>query len=206
MAEPAIPATTKDPPKHPQDEHGHFVSKDPGQKMGGLLHTSEIDDESTLVDLRVANPLHRITKLLQDIKSHQSTTISMRFTIPLIALPIVLFVAFQLGRAQTSCSPIFATQVGTVRLLSIEVPQEKTSWFGEVFNYLPGTFKPQKTVIFTHENRAVLLTVDGQTLTLLPAPGIQLAGFNNQNVLVTGNYSACNKAITLDNPANISLL
>lgn len=204
MADPASPLDPKAPLKHPQDEHGHFIHKDPGQKMGGLLHTSETDDDSTLVDVRVANPLHRIAKLLQDIKSHQSTTVSMRFTIPLIALPIVLLVAFQLGRAQTSCSPLFSTQTGIVRLLSLEVPKENTSWFGRVFNYLPGNSKPQKTVTFTRENRAVLMTSDGQTLTLLPAAGVKLAPFANQGVIVTGDYSACNRVITVDNAANIS--
>src|SRR5258708_4459280 len=96
----------------PHDAHGQFAPKDQVKEtvsVSGALPAISADlskvpsENDDLVDVKVHNPLHRITKLLQDIKSHQSTTVSMRFTIPLIALPIVLLVAFQLGRAQTNC-------------------------------------------------------------------------------------------------------
>ncbi|MDP2692836.1 MAG: hypothetical protein Q8O88_04325 [bacterium] len=195
--EPVPEATSK----HPQDEYGHFIRKDP--QVSGLLHTATTNDDETLIDVKVNNPLHKITQLLQQIKSHQSTTVSMRFTIPLIALPIVLLAAFQLGRVQTTCSPVFTSQVGNLQILSLQVPKIDSSWYSPFVNLLPGNFIPQKTIGFTREDRAVLLTQDGNTLSLLPAKGLNLSALNNMQVIVSGEYSACNKAITIDNQSNI---
>lgn len=192
--------------KHPQGEHGHFTTKDP-VAVGGLLHTvTEDSNDDTLVDVHVNNPLHRITKLLQDIKAHQSTTVSLRFTIPLIALPIVLLAAFQLGRFQTSCSPVFASQLGTVRILSLEMPKTDQSWYAKLVSFIPGNFGIPKTIGFTREDRSILLTPDGQTLTLLPGLGVKLFSFDQKNVIVSGEYSACNKALTVDSAANVQVM
>jgi len=193
------------PSKHPHGEHGRFVSK--GATVSGLLSTATSDDDDeTLVNVKVNNPLHKITQLLQQIKEHQSTTVSMRFTIPLIALPIVLLAAFQLGRVQTTCSPVFSSQVGQLLIISLEIPKVDDTWYSPFLNVIPGNFIPQRTVGFTHENRAVLLSKDGTTLSLLPAPGINLSNFNHTQVITSGNFSACNKAITVDSPTNIQPL
>ncbi len=198
------PTPTPEPSKHPQDEHGHFIRKDP--QVSGLLRASATDDDETLINVKVNNPLHKIMELLQSIKNHQSTTVSLRFTIPLIALPIVLLAAFQLGRVQTTCSPVFTSQVGTLQIISLQVPRTDSAWYTPFTNLLPGNFAPQKTKGFTGEDRAILLSREGTTLSLLPAVGVSLTAFNHQSVIVSGEYSACNKALTIDNPANIQLL
>lgn len=191
-------------PKHPQGEHGHFIRKDP--QVSGLLRASATDDDGTLIDVKVNNPFRRFFEFLRQLKNHQSTTVSLRFTIPLIALPIVLLAAFQLGRVQTTCSPIFTSQIGALQILSLQVPKENTSWYTPFLNLMPGNFVPRKTKGFTSEDRAILLARDGSTLSLLPASGVSLNAFNHQSVIVSGEYSACNKALTIDNPANIQLL
>ena len=71
---------------------------------------------------------------------------------------------------------------------------------------MPGNFVPEKTIGFAFENRAVLLTQDGNTLSILPAKEVSLFGFNHSQVIVSGEYSACNKAITIDNQSNIQQL
>ena len=191
--------------KHPHDEHGHFIRKEP--QVSGLLRSAVVSDETApLVDVKVNNPFVSFFNLLKQIKNHQSTTVSLRFTIPLIALPIVLLAAFQLGRVQTTCSPVFSSQVGRIHILTIQVPKTESSWYSPFTNLLPGNFVPQKATGFTHENRAILLLSDGTTLSLIPIPGINLTDLNNMPVIVSGNYSACNKAITIDAPTNIQYL
>jgi hypothetical protein len=107
---------------------------------------------------------------------------------------------------QTTCSPIFTSQIGALQILSLQVPKANTSWYTPFLNLMPGNFIPQKTKGFTSEDRSILLGRDGSTLSLLPVPGVSLNAFNHQSVIVSGEYSACNKALTIDNPANIQLL
>lgn len=197
---PADPAAAK----HPHDTHGHFISKEP--QVTGLLRATTTDDDTTLVDVKVSNPLRKITQILEQIKAHQSTTVSLRFTIPLIALPIVLLAAFQLGRIQTTCSPVFSSQSGTLQVLSLQIPVKETSWYTPFLNLIPGNFVTQKTTGFTSENRAVLLTSNGDTITLLSSGAENFSPYNHAQVIVSGEYSACNKAITVDHPSNLQPL
>lgn len=166
------------------------------------LGIEESSDEETILDIKVHNPLKKITQLLQDLKKHQTTTVSLRFTIPLIALPIVLFVAFQIGRAQTLCAQTFTTQAGTIQVLQVKVPRTAPTALSLVLSFFPSV--PQPTADLVDQERAILLLPTSEVVHIIHPRTVDVVPFVGQSVLLTGNYSACTRSITLDHQQNLS--
>lgn len=161
-------------------------------------------DDETIIDIKVQNPLRKIIHILEEIKKHQSTTFSFRFTIPLIALPIFLLIAFQLGRAQTACSQSFTSKIGLIRNVTVDAPKDQPNWWSQLFSFLPGVPPFEKPSDLMPAKRSILVSRDGDVITILPASGISLLSYQNQAVILTGNYSACTHVVTLDSPQNIT--
>lgn len=177
----------------PRDEHGHFLPKN-------------VLDDSTLIDIKVSNPLKRIYDLLAEIKKHQSTTLSLKFTIPLIALPVFLFAAFQLGRGETACIPLTTTKVGVLKNITVDVPKNPPSGLMRLLAVFRKTQKVTPASELVTADRAVLINAWGETLTIVheASTGAILKGLENQKVMVTGTYSACTSSITLESGKNVS--
>lgn len=197
--------------KPERDVHGRFLKKTTvhgksstggtGNILSKLVQTEKGTDDETLVDIKITNPLHRITQILQEIKDHQATTFSFRFTIPIIALPIFLLVAFQLGRSETRCSESFTTKAGTVKIVEVMIPQRR-SWFEDLLSSVPFIQTPTDTLMKVR--RYLLLTPDNQTFTIEQKAGVMVAPFENQQVFLTGAYNPCSQVISLDSQQNIS--
>lgn len=164
--------------------------------------TSTTDDD-TLVDVKVHNPFARIVNLLKEIKAHQSTTVSLRFTIPLIALPIVLLAAFQLGRAQTVCASRFTSQVGTLKMLTVMAPTDPKDSFEILRSFFPDIPKLQRKTELRESQKVILMDAQGGILNVLHPLDINLSKFNNMAVIITGQHSPCTGIITLDAIQNI---
>jgi hypothetical protein len=160
--------------------------------------------DDTIVDVKVRNPFHRIMKLLQDIKSKQSTTVSMRFTIPLIALPIVLLAAFQLGRAQTVCASRFTSQVGVLRSINIMAPPATKDVYSNLLSFFPDIPKLQKTEELTATKSTILVNMQGEVLNVFHTAKLEISSFANEGVIISGMLSPCAGTITLDDPQNIT--
>lgn len=189
----------------PSDLFGRFVntkrkSKGAGNIISSLIKTRESKDDETLIDVKITNPLHRIAQILQDIKNHQSTKISLSFTIPLIALPVFLLAAFQLGKVQNLCTPIFSSHVGILRNVSVLAPKENLSL---IANFIP--FSNPSTKDFISQKKSILITNKDDVLTIEDGGNFDLSGFNNQPIVVSGFYSSCTKTLILNSLENISL-
>lgn len=197
--------------KPERDAHGRFLKKTTtqgkatisgtGNILSKLVQTEKGTDDETLVDIKITNPLHRISQILQEIKDHQATTFSFRFTIPIIALPIFLLVAFQLGRSETRCTELFVTKAGTIKTVEMMIPQ-RISWFEDLVSVVP--FIPTPTDTLMKVRRSLLLTSDNQTITIAQKAGIMVGPFENQQVFLTGLYNPCSQVISLDSQQNIS--
>lgn len=209
-----------------RDWHGHFVAKKdpktaeiptpsvtsntnvsgPLEAVSHLLSVEkgEGSADETLVDVKVHNPFTRVLKMLQEIKNHQSTTVSMRFTIPLIALPIVLLAAFQLGRAQAVCASRFTSQTGTLRIVSVLAPKQATDSFGMLLSFFPDIPHLQKKAELQPAMKTILVSTNGEVLNILNDPTMDLTIYNATPVILTGTLSPCSGTITLDAPQNIT--
>ena len=182
------------------------VVSGPVSSISKFFSTGETEDSEALIDIKVTNPLKRIYKLIEDIKKHQSTTFSLKFTIPLIALPIFLFAGFQLGRGQTLCQQITTSKTGIVTNLTVDIPQETANKIPVVGSLLKLFSWAEPTSQYVTKSRSVLIDSFGQTTNLLHPEKINLDTYNNSRVIVTGLYSSCTNVITLVSDKNISAL
>ena len=178
----------------------------PVEVLSSLIHTSEAEDNDTLIDIKVTNPLKRIYTLLQDIKKHQSTTFSLRFTIPLIALPVFLFVAFQLGRGDYLCNQKSTSKIGMVKNISVDVPLDGTKEYSFIWNFLPFLpgGKPQTT--YKPEKRVLLLSEGKEPIQIIHTLDIDFTNYQGQNTVITGFYSECTNVMTVNSKNNIAIL
>lgn len=186
-----------------RDSKGHFIPLNEGiksstkvtgsaQVISGLFKAGESNDDEKLVNLSVNNPFKKMTQLLQDIKNKQSTTVSMRFTIPLIALPVVALIAFGMGSINANCINNYSSKTGILRVVNIN--QEKL-----IFPFLPESINFKQTI---SEQRPILVRQSGSILSLDGDLG-NLQSLYNNVVIATGDYSSCNESLSISSPSNI---
>jgi hypothetical protein len=78
---------------------------------------TNLNDPILNINLKVNNPLGRLWLALQRIWKSQSTVIALRFTIPLLVLPIALYVGWRLWQGRGVITPI--TKLGVVHAVKI---------------------------------------------------------------------------------------
>lgn len=190
-----------------RDEKGHFIKvttkvETPLDAFDPGLDAGPGSSEDNIVDFKVKNPLGRITRILEDIKKRQMTSFAIKFSVPLVALPVFLLIVFQLGRAQTTCAEQYATKLGTFEVISVHVP-EKQGFLRYIFSFLPNipNLTPKDKLL--PETRAILIRSNTDPLNVLYDTQIPIINFKGQSVIITGNYSACTNTITLDSSQNI---
>lgn len=164
--------------------------------LSNFISTGESDDPSALIDIKITNPLKRIYELIQEIKKHQATTFSLKFTIPLIALPIFLYAGFQVGKGQGICQQVTTSKVGVIKNIMAELPQNTQNFLNISW---PGT-----SVKYAVENRTLLVDLNGESISVLNPKKIDIGKYSNQNVIITGLYSSCAGIITVVSDKNIS--
>src|SRR3989344_2390175 len=84
-----------------RDAHGHFA-KEKNVKARITLTSAGLplvpEFEKPLVSVTITNPFKKILYWLDQVRRHQTTTIALKFSIPLIALPVIIVGVFSLGR------------------------------------------------------------------------------------------------------------
>ncbi len=196
--------------KQLRDKNGHFYSPKPKVKVSGptniladLVKTEEGDNKgSSWITLSINHPFRKIIEILEQIKNKQSTKVDLSFTIPLVALPVVLILAFQFGRYQTECQTHFSTQTGTLQNITVVRNVTPEHWFLKTLSYLPfvgDTYTEQKTL-----KEAVLTTPQNETIIINNEAGADLNPFNQGKVIVFGDYNSCAQSLTLESDKNIS--
>lgn len=202
---------SKDAQKRPRDYHGHFRPIKPKVKVSGqanllsdLIKTQDGDDKgSSWINLTINHPFRKIIDILQQIKDKQSTTVALRFTIPLVALPIAILLAFQFGRYQSGCNEYFSSQAGTLENIAISRDIAPENWFLKTLSYLPfltGIYNKKETY-----TQPVLID-DNQGIMINNEALVELDAFTGSKVIIFGNYNSCSKTLTIDSDKNISNL
>lgn len=201
--------------KRPRDANGHFIKNN-------ILSVDEESDpnDETLINLKVTNPLRRIIMILKDIKRRQATTIDLKFTIPLIALPVFMLIAFSLGKNSSvlaACGGNVQTKIGllyTLQATDSNQPGlfEKTKqtlttnlpFLAPLLttNYLPGG----STSSGRQANHQILIQRDNTAITIENPKNISLTTYNTRQVFVTGKVNTCENTIEVQNDSSVQLL
>lgn len=202
-----MPTSTKYQPRGSKDKLIKSVKEAKGslEVLSDFIKAKEIEDDSSIIDIKIANPLKKIYELLQDIKKHQSTTLSLRFTIPLIALPVFLLVAFQFGRESYICSQDFTTKKGVIKLTTVEKPVNQDGLLSRIVTSFDIFNIKTPSTTYTYEELVLLDDQVGTIVQVVPNKSLELGKFRDQTVLVSGIYSACTNILTLNSDKNITI-
>lgn len=175
-------------------ESGTISTRSSLKGPGGVEVEPEF--EKPLVSVTVNNPFKKILYWLDQIRKHQTTTLAFKLSIPLIALPVLVFAVFQIGRSygisfqksQTpSPSPAIVNTATNVQ--SIEVSRA-------------GTLKVAKGV----QTRYLLQLRNGEIVNLEIPQEINLSKYANKQVLVTGFQNKTTGVIRVADIAEIEVL
>ena len=174
-----------------RDARGRFIKK----TVTVSTPTSNINPEfeKPVLVVTVTNPLKKILYWLDQIRKRQTTTFAVKLSIPLIALPVIIFAAFQVGRS-------------SVVLPFINHPPSPSPSIAKAVEDVPysrsGILKVAKT---TDQIKYVLALKNGENVLLEIPQNLKLAKYQNKQVLVTGYYIRQANAIKVLEIAEIEL-
>ena len=192
--------------KRPRDENGHFIKS-------GLMSVQENKsaNDETLVDVKVTNPLRRITQILEQIRRKQSTVVDLKFTIPLVALPLFMLLAFSLGKAGgVTCGGNTQTKMGLLYTLRATATNQQPGLFDQTKKTIATNFTFLTPLLGTNQtapaNRQILIQRDNTAFTIENPKNIPLTTYNTRQIFVTGNVNTCENTIKVVDEADVQLL
>jgi len=190
----------------PRDEKGHFI-KTPDPKEGKnvlekflISHTGNYKNEDDLLDIHIGNPLRRVIDLLQDIKKQKAFSFTLKGSLGVAGVILVLGVFGIFGGGRLLCDKGTQTQIGTIKKLNVkEIHTKQVPFFSYILDFIA---PPQKEI----KNRMVLVK-GNQTVVYLPfVEGVDLSNFLNIEVLATGNYDICSESLTINDLNGVEVL
>lgn len=178
----------------PRDENGRFVSiKAKTSQSSPADVPLNPEFEKPLLSVTITNPFKKILYWLDQIRKKQTTTFAIKLSIPLIALPVIIFAAFQLGRSSIvlpfiNNPPSFHP---TIPPSPSPVPYSRS-----------GILKVAKT---GNQIKYVLALKNGENVLLEVPTNIELTRYQNKLVLVTDIYNRRANLIAVTEIAEIEL-
>lgn len=192
-----------------RDEKGHFVKKpkveqspvsqQPLNPISQFLHDEtqvHHTNSDALLDVHVGNPLKRIADLLEQIKKQKAFSFDIKGSLGLAGIMLTLGVFGIFGGTKALCSKGEQSKIGMLRILPFTEVIEQT-WVQKL--PLIGSYFPSKEV-----NRVLLIDNNKTTTHILPKRGISLTQFNNQEVVITGEYNSCSADLSLADQSHIT--
>ncbi|MDP3941780.1 MAG: hypothetical protein Q8Q49_05750 [bacterium] len=191
----------------PRDKNGHFIKS----SLLNITENTSANDE-TLVDVKVTNPLRRIAAILQQIKNKQSTVVDFKFTIPLVALPLFMLLAFSLGKSGgVTCGGNTQTRIGLFYTLRA-TGNNQAGIFDRTKQALATNIPFLAPVLAnasgqkTSANRQILIQQGNSVLTVENPNNIDLSAYHTRQIFVTGRVNTCENTIEVDNDSSVQLL
>ena len=180
-----------------RDAHGRFVKANQIKTEASVEIppvTPIPEFEKPILQVTITNPLKKILYWLNQIRKKQTTTFAVKLSIPLIALPVIIFTAFQLGRSSVVL-PFIKYPPATSNQLPATSPSP-------VPYSRSGTLKIARS---GDQIKYVLALKNGENVLLEVPANIQLTKYQNKQVLVTGIYNRQANLISVTEIAEIEL-
>lgn len=195
----------------PRGAGGKFISKQEAENItpedlpklvhksskmtGALKDLKQVKEESELdkplVSVSLNNPIAWFLKWLNKLKKRQTTTISFRLGVPLIALPvlIVALATVFLGFLKTTTPEMQENQ--------IEKPAD---------SYILSRAGTLRVVETDSEFLYFLILADGEAIRLIAPEAIDLSGFDDKRILASGSFNKSENTLTVENLADLEIL
>ncbi len=159
------------------------------------IKKSKNDDD--LIDVHVGNPLKRITKLLEDIKQQKAFSFTLKGSLGIMGVALVIGAFGIFGGTRAFCDKGIQTKMGTLKTLTHQDRQQDT-WidFVPIVNFL---FK--KGMV----NRTILITPDNQIYRVFPRGNVKVPDSYLQSPIsyITGSLDSCSNTISVENQNGI---
>ena len=187
----------KDEERNKEEEPGNHISK----FFSDHTHVSKAKD--ALIDLRIGNPLKRITELLEDIKRQKAFNFTLKGSLGIMGVFLTLSIFGIFGGGQILCDKGTQVEIGTIRQLQVleEDSSSKIPVLSQILDYF--TIKQKRF-------KYILIKSDDKVIQLPYSIRVDLAKFTNpinpqlnQKVIATGNYDSCSGTLTIKDPASI---
>lgn len=174
-----------------RDEKGHFIkAKVSVDSRADVKLNPEF--EKPLVKVEITNPFKKILYWLDQIRKRQTTTLAIKLSIPLIALPVVILGVFSLGR-------IYGINIQKANASPAPTPVVATP--SPVVLSRAGTLK----IAVGGTTRYLLSLKNGELVVLDVPPIINLIKYQNKQVLVTGTYNKSTNILKLIDIAEVQV-
>lgn len=154
------------------------------------IKKSKKDDE--LIDIHVGNPLKKITQLLEDIKNQKAFTFTLKGSLGIMGIALVIGSFGIFGGTKAFCQKGIQTKIGIIKVLHYQDLQQDT-WIDFV-PILSSFFKKGLT------NRQILVTPDNQTYRILHDSNVII---DITSGYITGSLDSCANSITVENQNGI---
>ncbi len=190
----------------PRDERGHFINvpdvkagKNPLEKFL-LSHTGNYKDQDDILDIRIGNPLGRIVRLLEDIKNQKAFSFTLKGSLGIAGVVLVISVFGIFGGGQIICDKGNQSVIGTVKVLNArEIYSRPVPFLSYIFELVAPSQKYIK-------NRMVLVKNDSTTIYLPYSEEVNVMQLANSSVIATGNYNSCSETLKINDSSSIETL
>lgn len=173
-------------------------SEDDLDRRPGMLENpvkiSRTDDEDTLINVHVHNPLKKITKLLEEIKKQKAFSFSIKGSLGIAGIALVITSFGIFGGTKAFCTRGSQTFMGSLYILSYENKQRSPYPFIDQLKVWLLNEKPERV------KRMIVLRPDSTILHLQQFTEKEAKPYMNRRVFVTGDYDACSEIVTITEP------
>lgn len=190
----------------PRDPHGHFAPKSSASPQSPHVHFDHNQDD--LLNVHVGNPLSRITKLLEDIKRQKAFSFTLKGSLGIMGVALVLSTFGLFGGTKLLCNKGRQTHMGILTQLQTNDHQESTlPLIGPVIEYYSNLMHPEQ--ITNPKKRIVLQTPTTDIIYLPYTKNVDYSNIINTNsrtIYVTGNYDSCSKTLVPQEQSDVEII
>jgi hypothetical protein len=165
------------------------------------------DEDATIVDVHIKNPLKKIIELLEEIKQQKAFTFTLRGSLGIAGVALVLSMTGLLGTSYALCDKGMQTHIGTLKALNANEVEEDSilNRIKNINDYFTALLTGKKMEDRT-DKRSVLVKMNFDTIQIIRGRDVSLLPYRNREVIVTGPYNSCSLMLKVQNQSEIEKL
>lgn len=167
---------------------------------------SEANDEDTLINVHIGNPLRKITELLEEIKKQKAFSFTLKGSIGIMGVALALSLLGFFGTTYALCDKGVQTYIGRVVVLKVTdtEPDHMVAKIQRAITYFSTFFSRKENT--SPRYRYILNLSDNTTIHLNRGRDASFTPFKDKTVYATGNYNSCSRELTIQTPEAIEEL
>lgn len=175
-------------------------------------HTHPAKDKDDLLDVRIGNPLKRITEILEEIKKQKAFSFTLRGSLGIMGVALALSTFGVLGGSKMLCDKGTQSYIGMVKQIkyteepSIPLLIQLTDAFSVLTGGRPHERPTTRLLLIRHDSSALHLQISRLLDRGGPIPEWFNEAFMKAPIIATGQYDSCSRTLKIDNPSGVEEL